>query len=163
VAEEVIEGDVIRAGEVGVVLGDVVLQREAAVLGEQEGGGAGELLADAADAEGGALVDGGVVGEAGLAVAPGEHELAVADDRHREADEALVGGLGGEVGVDRGGVEALGALRCGRRGGVVGDLGRGAELEIRAVDHDLRGLRLAGEDEGREGEVRAHGPRYRRG
>ena len=136
-------------GHLGDVLADVVVERELAVLHEEQDGERRELLGDGADVEDRVRADGDVVLEAREAVAAGEGELAGAVDGDRAAGG---GGLGvvGEEGVDfrREGV--------GGRGGD-GGRGRGRDWGRGGRGRGGRGGRGAGgerEEEGGEGDER---------
>ncbi len=126
VREEVAEGDVVGAGEIGVPAGDGVVEGELAILGEEEDAGGGELLGDGADGVVHGGGGGGRGGEAGVAVGGGVDDAAILDDAELGAGDA---GLGEDLaggGVDAG-LEAGGELGAGEEGGAGGGESDGDE------------------------------------
>ena len=136
-AAEVLERDVLRAGEAREVFRDRVVDRELSLLLEHEQRAAGELLCDGADGEHRARRDGRARGDVRDAVAAREHDLAVLHDPDGHADDVLVGDVAANDAVDLVDVEARGLLRGGRL-----EAGNDREGGEKASVHDVCGVEV---------------------
>ncbi len=125
VVHQVEEGDILGAGEGGVPSGDAVVDRELAVLGQEEDAGAGELFGDGADGEEGVGLDWAAVVQGSGTEAANKEGLAVMVDRDGEPDDVGFGGGCFEVGRELSGVEGGGEGLFGGGGGVGGFGGGG--------------------------------------
>ena len=122
VLEKVEQRDVARARQRRVVGGDLAIERKLAVFGKQERGGAGELLGNRADGEGGVRRDRGAGFPRCLAVAFHQDELALAHDRQRRAHGVAGGEASLDPFVDRHEIERLrfGGVGLAARGAISG-------------------------------------------
>ncbi len=82
VRQQLADGDFVGPGEIGEVLGHLVVERELPLLLEQQHRRGGELLADRADAVAHLGGGGGLRLQLGVAVGLGVDQPAVADDGH---------------------------------------------------------------------------------